>query len=249
MKKKKTVITITSVLMLSSLFVGCSSKEKDAILNHLQNKYNQEFIIESYTKDKSNIKDTNSLEAIVYPKNNYDLLFNVEKEKSEEEIYNDNYGFIKMSKFLKGSLRETVRFNAGNNILYKVTINSTEEDINEKIVEMIPEEFIAVTSNANKLDMGFELAIEVKDKKEVTNYYEGILNILNHIASYDTGFYKLSIGFVTDLESTKDYLRENNIYNGKWEDVEENLLATLVVDKNDFINNIDKLSEKIEFKK
>ena len=243
MKLKKISLGLFSMCLMVNL-TGCiGSSSKDEVLNYLENKYNEKFVIENYTNSNKLINQYGGDYGIAHPVSNKNIAFNIGTVGSKEGGCYDNYNLAKWSYELDSEINEMVKRNLGNNVDSKVFIYSSSEQEYENISA---KEYLNLENDNARLSL--DLGIEINNPSEIENYYDGIYNVFEDLKLYNTKKYNITVGFVDDINDIKnqEYLRLAGPSNIIWENVDSKVYAQMRITYVDDIQNVDDIKKLLE---
>lgn len=235
-------------LLLIGVMSGCmsNSNEKE-MLNYLEEKYNENFIVENFKSGNRLVNQYGGDEAILHLEGNDNLVFTAGTSDKKDGGYYDNYYLSKFANDLNDNIEYIIKENIGTSCDYRVVLYSTGKYDSEEVMDMTAEEYI----NYDKENIRFalELGIEVGGNEEVSKYYEGIYKVFEEIKSYGTRRYSMSIGFVDNINDSEvqEYLRKVNAIGATWEDIHTKIYGQMFPTYVDSINSAKDL-EKLYIK-
>lgn len=243
MNFKRVGIFLSGLLLIGGVS-GCMNKsgEKE-ILNYLEEKYNEEFVIDNYKSANKLVNQYGGDEAIVHLKENENLVFNAGTVDSKEGGYYDNYMLVKLASELEDDFNDIVNKNISSNSDYRIVLYSSAEDNYEEIKDMSAKEYI--NYKKDNIRISLELGIEVKNVEDIKKNYQGIYNIYKELKAYNTKRYNMSIGFVENIndEEIQEYLRVISAVQMTWKDINSKVYGEMFPTYIDDIKSVDDLND------
>lgn len=240
---KRVGIVLLSLLLAGGLG-GCmkESVEKE-IVTYLQEKYNEEFIVETYEK-KSNLQYEYGADKITaHPKGNDEIVFVAGQKNSKKGGYYDTYNLCKLGNELTLNINEQVYKIIKATDEYKVALYGANEDYdNESNISAF--EFI----RSNNVDVVLNVVIKVENKEMWKSITKEIYELYNLVANLGSLKYTLSVGIASENANTTEYIRTANANNVFWQDLDEEVYGCIIIDQNSDINlQEDVIEHYVEF--
>ncbi|MCA1030225.1 hypothetical protein LCL95_04130 [Bacillus timonensis] len=214
------VVLISMSVFSGLLMAACADKDKvtvEKIENFLQEKYGEEFVVDRIGGGYGTLT-TNTVKAIVYPKESPYKKFNVEITKDTETIW-DSYLNIIKGEEVDHTLNPVARKIFEGDLTLKTYLHSPPGfNSNSDSTEMlnIPLEDYLST----KIDVSIYVFVKSDGKEDVKNQADKMISFANRCLSFGikeayVRFFYLTPALFQEIEVQKDTLyqhRESNIY-------------------------------------
>ena len=217
---------------------------KKEILEYMEKKYNEEFVVESYTPWNKLVDQYGGGQIIAHPKGNPDLVFYAGVLDSRNGEYYENYQETIYGVELKKYFQDSITSNISAPFDFAIRFDFGDLDNTKEAQEMNLEEILEY--GKEEVGIVMVLGIEVDSENETSKHYEEVLNIYNLLKDFKVEKFTLNVGFVKDINSknVKSYLIRGRIYNNSWDDLGSEVYGKIVVDRESNIGNINEINNE-----
>lgn len=235
---KKIGIVLSGLLLVWGMSGCMKNNSEKEILNYLEEKYNQDFTVESFYESSKLEYEFGNDKMIVHPNSDEKISFLAGQVNNSKKQYFDNYVLVKLAKELTEELEEFVANSIQGDFNFIVRMYAPDNSYDESMINENPNDII--NKLKDKMDLGIKIAIEVKSEDEIDRYIDGLFNLYNKITNFNTEFNHLSVGFVSSLSEVEEYIRVSNSTSLQWKNLSDNIMVgELNINENSSIKEID----------
>ena len=155
---------------------------KEEILEYIEEKYNEEFVVESYTPWNKLTNQYGGGKIIAHPEGNPDLVFYAGVKDSKSGGYYENYQETIYGVELKKYFEDSIISNMSNPFNFAIRFDFGDLDDTKEAQEMNLEEILEY--GKEEVGIVMVLGIEVDSEEEISKHYEEVLNIYNLLNFY-----------------------------------------------------------------
>ena len=241
--KMMAVLGLTAIICIGGF--GCMTvNNKKEILEYMEKKYNEEFVVESYTPWNKLTNQYGGGKIIAHPKGNPDLVFYAGVLDSKNGGYYENYQETIYGVELKKYFKDSITSNMSNPFDFAIYFDFGDLDNTKEAQEMNLEEILEY--GKEEVGIVMDLGIEVGSEDEISKHYEEVLNIYNLLKDFKVDKFTLNVGFVKDINSSniKSYFIKSEVYNNTWDDLGSEVYGKIVVNRKSNIENINEINNK-----
>lgn len=237
MSLKKYSVVLASLLLIMGVSGCVKNDTKKEIVNYLEDKYNEEFVVESYEKKSKLEYEYGGDKITAHPKNNNEIVFVAGQANTKDGGYYDTYYLSMVGDKITSDIKEEVDGIIDNKDEYKIAIYGLNNsfDLNN---EVSAKDFI----KNNNVNVVLNVAIRIDGNEDMDKVFEKSFKLLNLLESLGSSRYKLSVGIVSGETKISEHIRTANANNVSWKDLDEDVKGSIIISHNEKVNSINEIS-------
>lgn len=220
-----------------------SASTEDKIVKHLEEKYKEEFILES-KKEGSEIFANmyGGDKALVHPEGKPELVFLAGEDRDNKDNIYDTYVLARWSNELDQKFKEQIENEFHEDIDYKFSLHIEDKRYNATMKDLPFDEYLKENQNEGLLTLS--IAIKVDEQPDVKKYSTAIFNVYKLFEDLPMWMVGISVGFVEDDEIIPDYIRTSNFNNIPWSNLNTKVYGTIMFDNTRNVQNVEDVEKR-----
>lgn len=238
LKKRVALFLLLFILIIGG--TGCMSSSsagtEEKIVSHLEEKYNEEFEVESLKEGSEIFANLyGGDKALVHPKGKPELVFLAGEDRDNKEKIYDTYVLARWSNELDTKFKEKIESEFEEGIDYKFSLFIEDKKYDASMKDLSFSEYSKDVNNEALVTL--KIAIPVTEKPDIEKYSTSIFNIFRSLESLQVDMYGVAVGFVEPSDNIPDYMRTANFNNIAWSNLNAKVYGTIIFDNSRTINS------------